>query len=105
MRRYALLVVAAGLLIAADTATDDVKKEKDKLKGTWNVVSLETGGEKGPEEFTKGATLTFEDEKATFKAGGENHLGTYKIDPGKKQKTIDIIPSDGPDKDKAMQGI
>ena len=54
MQRYALLMMAAGLGLAADTPKDAaVKKELEQLQGTWQLVSAETDGKKAPEEQVK----------------------------------------------------
>ena len=46
MRRRGLLLIAAGLLIAADAPKDDAtKKEPAKLLGTWRVQSAERDGQ------------------------------------------------------------
>jgi uncharacterized protein (TIGR03067 family) len=102
MKKILLGVVAIGLLIAADEKKpDDVK---DKLKGVWNVVSIEAGGKK-EEDKVKGQTLTFEGDKVTHEENGKKEPATYKIDAGKKPMHMDITPTEGPDKDKVMKMI
>jgi uncharacterized protein (TIGR03067 family) len=93
-----------GLLIAADEKpkADDAK---EKLKGTWTVVSMERDGQKAPDDQIKGQSLTLEGEKLTFKRGEESQNGTYKIDASQKPAHFDITPSDGPDKDKTIKMI
>ncbi len=104
MKRHAWLVLVVGLLLAADDPKDEVKKEQDKLKGTWTVESSERKGQASEEG--KDAEVTFEGDKITVKtAEGKEHKGTYKIDPTKKPKTIDITPSGGDNKDKVHLGI
>jgi uncharacterized protein (TIGR03067 family) len=95
-------VLVVGLLVAADEKKDDVK---DKLKGTWTVVSIEEGGKKQPEEQYKGMSLTFDGDKVTFKHGNDTKMGTFKIDAGQKPAHLDLVPSDGPEKGKTMKMI
>jgi uncharacterized protein (TIGR03067 family) len=101
-----LVVVAAGLLVAADAKEDAVKTEKAKLKGTWKTVSLEDNGDKAPEDVVKKMRLVFQDSKIIIK-GTDNgdHEGTYTIDPSQKPATLDLVPADGPDKGKTLRCI
>jgi uncharacterized protein (TIGR03067 family) len=99
--RGVLLVVSAGLLVGAD-AKEDLKKEKDKLIGTWSVITIEVPkGEKGPsDKEIKEMKFVFAEDKVTPKFGEmEDQPVNYRLDPSKKPKEIDImIP-------KGMKGI
>jgi uncharacterized protein (TIGR03067 family) len=97
----ALLVV--GLLVAADDKKEDAKKDKEKLTGTWTVVSATQSGKEA--ENAKDGTVVFEGDNITATVDGKEHKLTFKIDPDKKPKTIDLTPSDGPEKDKVHEGI
>ena len=105
MNRRCLLIVGVALLLAAGDAGEDVKKELAKFGGTWRIVSLETEQGKIGEDALKDFRLIIEGDKFTAKEqSGEVH-GTFKVDPAKKPKTIDIIMKDGPMKDTTMLGI
>ncbi|OAI48461.1 hypothetical protein AYO44_07025 [Planctomycetaceae bacterium SCGC AG-212-F19] len=101
MKRYALLVLVAGFLVAAD----DPKNELKKLEGTWTMVSSEEKGEKLPEETVKTATLKLEGDKHTAKVGKVTIIGTHKVDPTKKPAGIDASDSERPYKGKTRLGI
>ncbi len=106
MKRYALLVLAVGLLVAADAPKDDeANNELKKLEGTWLVISGEDNGKKLSDETLKNARLTFEGEKHTVKAGDTTYKGTHKLDPTKQPKAIDIMDTEGPFKNKTVLGI
>lgn len=99
MTKVHLLVVAmAGLLVAAEQK-DDAKKDSDKLQGTWTAV------EGGP----PGGILTFAGD--TFNIRDKEKLiakGTFKVDPAKKPKAIDMMVTEDPDnkfKGKTSLGI
>jgi uncharacterized protein (TIGR03067 family) len=102
MRWKLVVVVTAGLLIAADKA--DSNKAQDKLKGSWKLVSAELGGEKV--DLTKDkdlpSKLTFDGDKFTAVYKGEKHEASYKLGSGKKANAIDIISSEGKDKGKVV---
>ncbi|MBI1917379.1 MAG: TIGR03067 domain-containing protein [Planctomycetes bacterium] len=90
-----LLVLAAGLL--APVPKDDATK--DKIEGTWVVVSATRNGKTNDE--IKDDKVTFKDGKLTIKAKNKDETATYKVDPAKKPKEIDITHEGG----KTMQGI
>jgi uncharacterized protein (TIGR03067 family) len=103
MKKALLGVLVIGLLIAADDKkADDIK---DKLKGTWDVVSMEVGGKKATDTDIKGQTLTFEGDKVTHEQKGKKEPATFKIDASKKPMQLDLMPTEGPEKDKTMKMI
>jgi hypothetical protein len=94
------VLLGAVLLAAADEKKD---KAADKLQGIWTVVSFVADGKENPK--AKDDTVSFDGEKLVIKHKDGSHEATYKLDPAQKPKTIDITPSDGPNKDKVMKGI
>jgi uncharacterized protein (TIGR03067 family) len=102
MKKALLGVVVVGLVLAADDKKDDVK---DKLKGTWTIVSMEVGGKKAPEELIKGQTITFDADKMTHKEKDRTDPATYKIDAAQKPGHLDMTPTEGPDKGKTVKMI
>jgi uncharacterized protein (TIGR03067 family) len=106
VKRHALMVLVAGVLLAADSKDDDIKKEQKKINGTWAVESFVNAGMKVPEDDVKKFRLTLDGDKYTLKQ--EDNVvskGTAKIDPSKKPKTIDITPTEGDGQGTAMLGI
>jgi uncharacterized protein (TIGR03067 family) len=94
-------VLAFAALVRSDDAPDDAKM----LNGTWVVVSADLSGKAMPDDFVKSLKLTIDGEKYTTKVGDEVDKGTLKIDPAKKPKTMDISPSEGPNKGKTLLAI
>lgn len=103
--KSAWMILGVGLLLAADTAPDDVKKELAKFKGTWKFVSIEAEGQKTPEEVFKDTRLVLDGDKFTVTGGNETFAGTFKVDISKKPKKIDVIFTEGPEKGKTSLGI
>jgi uncharacterized protein (TIGR03067 family) len=99
MKKCVLGALMVGLLIAADDKKDDEKKDdaKDKLKGTWSVVTMEASGTKASADEVKGWLLVFDGDKVTFK-GKETKTGTCKVDASQKPAHLDITPSDPRDR-------
>jgi uncharacterized protein (TIGR03067 family) len=85
------VIVVLGLLLAADSPEDAVKKEKEKLVGTWKVVSVEANGQKVPAEVVKDFQFIFTADSLTRNKGGklESRSG-YRLDPSKSPKWLDF---------------
>jgi uncharacterized protein (TIGR03067 family) len=101
------LGLAFGLLVAVAAAQEDaVKKELEKLQGTWTYLALEQDGKPMPPEELKNMTVTFTGDKFVLKQGSELiRAGTQKIDPTKKPKTIDATYTEGETKGMTRLGI
>lgn len=91
-------VVAVGILMfgllgraSAVTPEERLKREQEKLAGTWRVAGMQVNGTILPARQVPDLRLTFKDGKFTVRLGKDKpQEGTYKIDPSKKPKTIDI---------------
>jgi uncharacterized protein (TIGR03067 family) len=114
MRRTLFLIVAAGLLVAADDPKkedapkkeDLIKKELAKFQGTWIVVSVEDKDGKRTAEDLGVIKLTIKDNKFTLTVDGKvEAAGTFKIDPTKKPKTVDTTHTEGVLKGETTLGI
>jgi uncharacterized protein (TIGR03067 family) len=98
------LRVAAGvgvLVLAAITAAraDDAKKELEQLQGKWEVTEVLFDGK---------ALDGFESVRAEFEKDKMSLLGkafSFKLDPSKKLKAIDLTALDGDCKDKTNPAI
>jgi uncharacterized protein (TIGR03067 family) len=101
-----LLVLAAGLLVAAPAPEDEVKKELEKLEGTWSVSSLTIGGKEVPAEALKEFRAVIKGNKYTLMMGDKAlEEGTFTVDPSQKPKAIDSTATTGPDKGKTTKRI
>jgi RNA polymerase sigma-70 factor (ECF subfamily) len=87
------------------------KKSADDAKaivGTWKVVSAMKGGKEPPDaDDVKKTPWIISAEKIIVKRGDELRESSYKLNPAKKPKYIDVTPLTGPDdeKGKVFQGI
>jgi len=108
MTKYVLTVLVAGLLLAAEAKKEDAQKDQEALQGTWRPVSSEQGGRDQADEAKEHA-LTFEKHTFTVKKGDEVRVkGTFKVDPSRKPKAIDMTITEGrrgDDKGKELHGI
>jgi uncharacterized protein (TIGR03067 family) len=101
MTRYAVVVLAVGLLIGADKK-DDAIKELKKFQGEWVPVSVEVNGKAAPAEALKDVKVTVKGNKITFKEGAKTMEGTFTLAPTKKPKQIDATAKE---KDKEFKTI
>jgi uncharacterized protein (TIGR03067 family) len=82
---------AAGLgLLARPGHSAQEKGGKDSLEGTWRVVSATAQGKPVPEELVMGLQLTFRGDKVTLSVLDKAKDGTFKTDPTKTPKQIDL---------------
>ena len=97
MRLHAVVIVAAGLLLAANKPSSDesVKNELSKMEGTWIAVSAERDGEKRSKDDIKDLKFVVKGDKWAITLEGQEYQGTLKIDPTKDPKESDSIMEDG----------
>lgn len=97
------LIAVIGLGAAASDDKDEaVKKDLEALAGTWGTLSFVNDGKKLNDEEAKTHTVIY-DKDGKYQALNDGKVvfaGTFKIDPAKKPKTINVTES-GKDKDKA----
>jgi uncharacterized protein (TIGR03067 family) len=106
MRRHALLVLAAGLVLAANPREDDASKaDLDKLQGTWKMASLTVDGAAAPAEKFQDYRLTVKGNKYVVKVADQTIELSAKLDAGKKLKEIDLTYEAGDNKGKTNHAI
>lgn len=94
------MLFAVGFVLMAGAPTEDViKKEKEKLTGTWKVVSVEANGQTVPEAALKDFRFIFTADALTRKQGEKAESGAgYQLDPSRTPKWIDMTgKEDGKD--------
>ena len=101
-----LLAVSSFLLADKDKDNDKaVKKELVKFEGTWKIESMVIDGKEAPPEVFKEAKLVCKGDQFTMTHGDVVYKGTFKVDPSKKPKEIDVTFTEGPEKGKTVKGI
>ena len=100
----ALLLCAGAPAGADDPKAEALKKDLKALEGTWDVRTMIKDGKEM--KVPEGTQLTLTGTKYVIKAADrEIESGTFKIDPSKSPKQMDIMPADGPNKGKQVLGI
>jgi len=99
-----ILGLVAAVTLLAETAEE---KERQRLAGTWQLESIEVGGNKVENDDLKKISLTFRDGVIELQIGPDvkDKGMTFLLDVTKTPKTIDMTPSEGQDKDQVKRGI
>jgi uncharacterized protein (TIGR03067 family) len=86
---------------AAEPARGDAKL----MEGVWVPVEAELAGQKLPEDGIKTLKLTLKGAEYTVETGQVIDRGTVKLDPTQTPKTMDVVGTEGPNKDKTILAI
>jgi len=101
MRGKAVVLLAVVFASASVVAGGDAKGDLKKFAGTWAVESAQKGGKDAPGNDIKDAKFIFNGDKLTLKFGEKSiDEVTFKVDPAKKPRQIDITV-----KEKTGKGI
>ena len=104
MRHSILILLFAGVCVAAQNSDDAVKKELKLFQGKWQATFAQGfDGKEQTDVEIQLTTLEVDGDKFTMKTGSLTVSGTFAVDPAKKVKTIDIFFGNG--KDNAIRGI
>lgn len=107
MKRFA---VAGCLMVATFTGIvlADEKALKE-LEGTYTITALEKGGKSAPKDIIDSLKVTIKGDALTITIKtddkSDEKKAKIKVDTAKTPHTIDIMPSDGPEKGMTFPGI
>jgi len=93
VKAFALIFAALGFLLGSSGFSQDAQGDKDKIQGTWKIVSFEARGPKDllSKEALKSAKVVIKGDKITFHFGKKTDEARFKLDPAKKPKTINFV--------------
>ena len=100
MKWHLTMVVSACALVGADARDAANKKDVEKWKGTWQVVSLENDGKTAASDQVAKMKLTVKGTDYHFQNGDLSEHGSYRFNAATDPKQLDIVVGDGPDKGK-----
>jgi uncharacterized protein (TIGR03067 family) len=83
------------LFVLAFVATGEEKKDRDLIQGTWKVTRLEYGGRINTEHFREDTWIFKGDQLTLIGDGKVFYKMTFKLDPTKQPKTIDLTITEG----------
>jgi uncharacterized protein (TIGR03067 family) len=93
------------LLCCVAAAADEPKTDQEAIQGKWVVKSLIVNGQPSPADTFKNLRLEIKGDKYLITHDGETASRTFKLDPTKAPKAIDITYDDGPNKGKTGHAI
>ncbi len=111
MKCWFSVIAIFGLSAAASTGQEEAaKKDQKAAQGTWQILSWDLEGkavtkEELNESKVKGKPLTIKNDKLSHALQGDSFEATFKLDPSKKPKAIDLTSLKDPDKGKTYLGI
>ncbi len=101
------IIALGGLLLAQAVDVEElVQKDRDRLQGTWKVISAESKGERVPARDIAGMALLIDGDSIRVREAGKVHdRYRYKINPARKPKEINFTYVAGPKKGRTDRGI
>jgi len=103
MRGMLLAALTATLALGTALVADDAGLKA--LEGTYKVVGLTKSGDVVPDDVLKSVSVIFKADEMTLKLPERALPAKIKVDGKKSPMTIEITPSDGPEKGKTFLGI
>jgi len=113
MTRY-VAIAAVGLALASSLAQaagegdrrEAVKKDLERLQGSWTLVSMESEGNEAPADHIEGWGAVYEGDTLTLKVKDQvRRRGIITIDPTRTPRAINTWDQDGPYQDQTVAGI
>jgi uncharacterized protein (TIGR03067 family) len=98
------LLIGAMLIFVGDA--ESIRKDTAALQGAWKVIGSEQDGEKVPADDLKDLFLIFKGDAIYIREGGKSEEKfSFKLDPARKPKHIDLTIQFGPNKGKVDRAI
>lgn len=102
----ALGILAAFLTMQTPEVVELIRKDKERLQGTWKVIAAESKGEKVPAKELNDLFLIFEDDMIQVQEDKKKQdRYTYRLTPDRKPKEIDFAYTKGPKKGRTDRAI
>jgi uncharacterized protein (TIGR03067 family) len=83
------------ILIVPTALAEDKAGDAKAIQGTWVFVSREMIGKKSTAADLKGGKIVIKDDSFVVVDGKKRDKHTFKLDPSKKPKVIDLTTADG----------
>ncbi len=89
----AMAILISGLLprVPAGEQKDAVARDMKRLQGNWTLHSFVTNGKEVPAEKIQHIKLTIKGDRYLVDFGKQKMELTFKIDPTKRPKAIDLV--------------
>jgi len=97
-------IICLTVVVLAADAPDAGKRDLARLQGNWVMAALEVDGKLVPENKL-GTTLVIKGNKYTTRVKDKEFSTTIRLDPSKNPPAIDMVFTEGDNKDKILKGI
>ena len=107
MKTTLSLGVLAALLAAQNTDLKElIRKDKERLQGTWQIIAAESKGEKVPAKDLGELFLIFDGDSIQVQEDKKKQdRYTFRLNPERKPKQIDFSYTKGPKKGRTDRAI
>jgi uncharacterized protein (TIGR03067 family) len=89
---YLLACLFTSFIAAADSSNST---DASDLQGRWQAVDAEVSGQKTATDQVEELQIVVQADRLDIKPNSEGRKTTFRLDPGKSPKAIDLIPLDG----------
>jgi uncharacterized protein (TIGR03067 family) len=99
-------VLAALFATQTPEVAELIRKDKERLQGTWKVIAAESKGEKVPAKDLGDLFLIFEDDTIQVQEDNKKQERySYRLAPDRKPKEINFAYTKGPKKGRTDRAI
>jgi uncharacterized protein (TIGR03067 family) len=108
LRHFPLILALIPTLVFGEESEAIESEEADgaMIEGSWRLIRAEQGGEKTPQETFADLDIVYSFTEGSYTLEGPvNDHGLYVCNDSSEPKTVDIISSEGENKDRAIQAI
>jgi uncharacterized protein (TIGR03067 family) len=84
---------------------DAVRVDRQRLQGIWKLESMEVEGRKAASDQIRGWLLVIEGDQYNPGSGQLSVEYSYRLNPARNPKAIDLIPHDGIYRGRTLRGI
>jgi uncharacterized protein (TIGR03067 family) len=106
MKRLCILFLSFNMAIAPYVIAGDAgQSEQQKLQGTWRILAGNEGGRTLPPARVKGSKMVVAGNLMTVYEAEKKRGMTFKLDPTKDPRIVDLKLTEGPQKGETAQGI
>ena len=106
MKANVLVFLAASLLLTVASGDENNVQENKKLEGSWSATSVVRNTNELPAERLKDLQIVFRGGHFAFKQGDKMlSEGTFRLDPVKAPRTIDLATKGADEKEQLTLAI
>ena len=83
----------------------EIREELARLQGVWWLSTMEVNGKKAPDDQVRSWQLVIEGDQYNPGSGETSVEYSFRIDPSRNPKAIDLLPHEGQNKGRTLRGV